>query len=60
MLCEFVFERTILAALHFNYNLRRESKVDDNGAPKLSVVYPKFKDGDATIREVKVDTNYGL
>ncbi|KAK3739212.1 hypothetical protein QZH41_018866 [Actinostola sp. cb2023] len=45
--------RTILAALHFNYNLRRETKVDDNGKPKLRVTYPKYKYGEATVREAK-------
>lgn len=51
--------RTILAALHFNYNLRRETKKDVNGKAKLRLVYPKFKEGNATVREVKVASNYG-
>ena len=46
--------RSILPALHFNYNLKRETKRDDQGKAVLHVFYPKFKDGEATIREVKV------
>ena len=51
--------RTILAAIHFNFNLKRESKADAHGKPKLKVTYPKFKDGEATVREMKVEQNYG-
>ena len=51
--------RTILSAIHFNYNLRRENKVDDQGNIKVEVTYPKFKDGEATAREIKVEQNYG-
>ena len=54
----FIF-RTILSAVHFNYNLRRESKVDDKGNKKVKVTHPKFKDGEATVREIKVEQNYG-
>lgn len=54
-----VFHRTIMAALHFNYNLKRESKVDHEGHPVLHVYYPKFKEGEATVREAKVSSNYG-
>ena len=41
----FPFYRTILPALHFNYNLKRGSKVDDDREPMLHVTYPKFKEG---------------
>ena len=54
-----LFYRTILAALHFNYNLKRESKVDGEGQPILHVKYAKFKEGEATVREAKVPSNYG-
>jgi len=53
------FFRTILSAIHFNYNLQREAQVDDQGNPKLKVTYAKFKEGEATVREVKVEQNYG-
>lgn len=51
--------RTILAALHFNYNVNRDAKLDALGKPKLSVSYQKFKDGEGTVREVKTPQNYG-
>ncbi|KXJ09634.1 hypothetical protein AC249_AIPGENE2225 [Exaiptasia diaphana] len=45
--------RTIVAALHFNYNLRRDPKVDANGKTKLKVHYPKYKYGEGTVKECK-------
>ena len=51
--------RTILAALHFNCNLHRETKEDNKGNKKLCVVYPKFKDGEGTVREVREKKNFG-
>ena len=54
-----LLSRTILAAIHVNFNLKRESKADAHGKPKLKVTYPKFKDGEATVREMKVEPNYG-
>ena len=48
------FHRTILSALHFNYNSKRETKVDEAGNPIFRVTYSKFKDGEATVREAKV------
>ena len=56
----FLCFRTMLAALHLNYNLRRESKVDEEGKPALHVSYPKFKEGEATVREAKASSNYGI
>ena len=52
-------DRTILAALHFNFNLRRDTKVDSEGNKKLSVIYPKFKGGEGTVREVREKKNFG-
>lgn len=51
--------RTILSAIHFNYNLKRENKLDDGGKPKVTVTYQKFKEGEPTVTEVKVEQNYG-
>ena len=50
--------RSILAAPHFNYNVNRETKRDKDGQPLLHVSYPKFKDGEATVREARVSANY--
>ena len=54
----FFLNRSILAALHFNY-VNRETKHDKDGQPLLHVSYPKFKDGEATVREARVSPNYG-
>ena len=43
----------------FNYNLKREAKVDDNGQPKRRVYYPKYKYGEASVKECKVTQNFG-
>ena len=58
-LAAYIYFRTILSAIHFNYNLRRENKVDDQGNIKVKVTYLKFKDGEATVREITVEQNYG-
>ena len=56
--CFYVY-RTILAALHFNYNLHRTTKEDSAGNKKLVVIYPKFKGGEGTVHEVKGSKNFG-
>lgn len=33
--------------------------MDENNQPKLTVKYPKFKGGDATVKELKLKSNYG-
>ena len=57
-LCYF-YCRHILAALHFNFNLHREDKVNKDGTVPLKVSYPKFKNGEATIRSRKIEQNLG-
>jgi len=52
--------RHILAALHFNYNLHREDKVNQDGSVSLKVTYPKFKNGEATVRNRKIEPNFGI
>lgn len=52
--------RTILAALHFNWNLNRETLKDADGNAKLRVTYPKFKEGEGTVREACIKPNYGM
>lgn len=51
--------RHILTAIHFNYNLHRDVRKHDNGEEHIKVVYPKFKNGEATVREIKVKANFG-
>ena len=53
--CLLLIFRTILSAIHFNYKLRRENKVDDQGNIKVKVTYLKFKDGKATVSKIKVE-----
>ncbi|XP_046864355.1 uncharacterized protein LOC124458369, partial [Xenia sp. Carnegie-2017] len=45
--------RHILAVLHFNDNLRRDEVIVKD-KKQVKVVYPKFKNGDATVRSVRV------
>ena len=45
--------------MHFNHNLHRETvKKKSDGSEQLVVVYPKFKNGEATVRNVKVPANF--
>lgn len=50
--------RHIIAAIHFNYNLNREVVKNPDGSEQHVVVYPKFKNGEATVRDVKVAANF--
>ncbi|KAK3745185.1 hypothetical protein QZH41_008383, partial [Actinostola sp. cb2023] len=50
--------RHVLAVVHFNLNLQREEKVREaDGVERVKVVYPKFKNGEATVRQVRVKQN---
>lgn len=51
--------RHIIAAVHFNYNLYRAVKLNDDGSEQVKIVYPKFKNGKATVKKVRVKPNYG-
>ena len=57
-LCFFLY-RHILAALHFNYNLHRNDKANEDDSVPLKVSYLKFKNGEATVRTLKVQQNVG-
>ena len=48
-----------MAALHFNYNVQRCSKIDDKGESKLTVTYPKYKHGEGRVKETKTPPNFG-
>jgi len=53
--------RHILAAVHFNFNLQREVKhKGTDGAERVKVSYPKFKNGEATVRDVRITPNFGM
>ena len=51
--------RHILAIIHFNANLKRETKRTKDGKPYYNVTYPKFKYGEEVVREIPVWSTYG-
>lgn len=54
-----IFDRLMLAALHFNENGMREQATTKEGKKRYDVVFPKFKKRGYTIREVKVECTFG-
>ena len=50
--------RNILASLHFNENIKRETKKTNTGNSYYRVTYPKFKFGEEVVREVPVPPTY--
>ena len=52
--------RHILAALHFNQNLVRDVKKKASGSSQVKLNYPKFKNGVASVRDVRIQPNYGV
>ena len=50
--CFFVC-RHVLASLHFNENVQRETQIGENGQ-YLRVCYPKYKLGEEVVRDVKI------
>ena len=55
----YCFFRHIIAAVHFNNNLQRDDRKNEDGSEQIKIVYPKFKNGEATVRNVKVKPTYG-
>ncbi len=53
------FSRHILAILHFNENIHRETQVSKDGKEYIRVTYPKFKLGEEVVREVASPPTYG-
>lgn len=51
--------RHILASLHFNENIHRETKLSKDGEKYYAVTYPKFKLGEEVVREVASPPTYG-
>jgi len=51
--------RHILASLHFNENVKRETQRDKDGKTYNKVTYPKFKLGEEVVREVAIPPTYG-
>ncbi|RUA06182.1 MAG: hypothetical protein DSY43_02710 [Gammaproteobacteria bacterium] len=56
----YFIDRHILAAVHFNENLHRDIKSREvDGQERIKIVYPKFKNGEATIRNIRVKPTFG-
>eukprot|EP00794_Sanderia_malayensis_P020761 gene20761-biopygen17142 len=51
--------RHITAVLHFNENLLKEVKKNKDGSIRYAVSYPKFKNGEATVRELRIPSKFG-
>lgn len=49
----------MLAAVHFNSNLHREVRQRTDGSEQVKIVYPKFKNGEGTVRDVKKEPVFG-
>ena len=60
LLINFVRYRHILAVVHFNFNLQREVKhKQSDGTERVRISFPKFKNGEATVRNIKITPNFG-
>ena len=56
----FLIFRHIIAAIHFNYNLQRDTQLHQTTHQnRIMVSYPKLKNGEAVVRDVKVKPNFG-
>ena len=56
----YIFCRHILDAVHFNFNLQREVKHrESDGIERVKVSYPKFKNVEAAVRDVRITPNFG-
>lgn len=55
----FFKNRHVLAAIHFNFNLMRDVKKKADDSEQIRVLYPKFKNGEASIRGIRVEQNFG-
>ena len=51
--------RHVLASLHFNENVQRETQMGENDQ-YLKVCYPKYKLGEEVVRDVKTPPTYGI
>ena len=55
----FIPGRHILAAVHFNFNLQRECRKNADDTEQIKVTYPKFKNSEAIVRNIRVSQNLG-
>ena len=55
-----LFFRHIIASVHFNNSLLRDDRKNEDGTEQIKILYPKFKNVEATVENVKVKANYGM
>ena len=55
----FLPPRHILASLHFNENVKRDTQISKKGEAYTKETYPKFKLGEEVVREVAVPPTDG-
>ena len=55
----FLFKRLMIAALHFNENSARPSARTKEGDVQYKISFPKFKQGEYTVRKKSVEATYG-
>ena len=53
-----IFYRHVLASLHFNENVKRQTHQSKDGSDYIKVTYPKFNVGEGVVREVAVPPTY--
>ncbi|XP_061170182.1 uncharacterized protein LOC133179442 [Saccostrea echinata] len=53
-----MLSRILLAALHYNENGMREHASTKEGNKRFDIIFPKYKKGEYTVREVKVECTY--
>ena len=48
-------------AVHFNFNLQREVQhKGTDGVERVKVSYPKLKNGEPTVRDVRITPNFSM
>lgn len=52
--------RHILASLHFNENLQRQTQKRKDGTTYVKVTYPKYKDGNEVVKEISCPPSYSM
>lgn len=53
------FTRIVLAALHFNENVRRGTATKRNGEPCKKISYSKHKLSEEIVRDIGIPPSYG-
>lgn len=51
--------RLLIAAMHFNENGQNLQVTTKDGKPRYSIIFPKQKKGDYTVKKIKTNNTYG-